>query len=222
MASGLYRLPSRVITRTLTFKMNTRTMSAEGSTQLRADARRNVARILEAAEACLARDPDASMSDIAAEAGLGRVTIYGHFASRQVLVEAVVRRVLDAADKALNEVDLSGDPVVAFERLVNASWQVTLRSGSVIIAADKALPATMVREAHAGGLEERVRNLITDGQRSGAFRSDLSADWLIATFHAVLYAAAEEIDAGRLDSAVAAGVITNTMLAVLQTKPTSI
>jgi TetR/AcrR family transcriptional repressor of mexCD-oprJ operon len=221
MTSGLNCLLSRRRTRTVTFEMKTRTVSAEGSTQLRADARRNVARILEAAEACLARDSDASMSDIAAEAGLGRVTIYGHFASRQVLVEAVVRRVLDAADTALNEVDLSGDPVVAFERLVNASWEVTLRSGSVIIAADKALPATTVREAHAGGLEERVRNLITDGQRSGAFRSDLSADWLIATFHAVLHAAAEEIDAGRLDSAEAAGVITNTMLAVLQAKPTS-
>ncbi len=214
-------LLSRPITHTLTFEMNTRTVSAEESPQLRADARRNVARILEAAEACLARDPDASMGDIAAEAGLGRVTIYGHFASRQVLVEAVVRRVLDAANTALNEVDLSGDPVAAFERLVKASWQVTLRSGSVIIAADKALPATTVRQAHAGGLEERVRNLITDGQRSGAFRSDLSADWLIATFHAILHAAAEEIDAGRLDSAEAAAVITNTMLSVLQAKPTS-
>src|SRR5829696_819748 len=197
-------LLSRPVTRTLTFEMNTMTVSAEESPQLRADARRNVARILEAAEA-----------------GLGRVTIYGHFASRQVLVEAVVRRVLDVANTALNEVDLSGDPVAAFERLVKASWQVTLRSGSVIVAADKALPATTVRQAHAGGLEERVQNLITDGQRSGAFRSDLSADWLIATFHAVLHAAAEEIDAGRLDSAEAAGVITNTMLSVLQAQPTS-
>jgi TetR/AcrR family transcriptional regulator, mexCD-oprJ operon repressor len=212
-------LLSRALTRTLTFEMNTRTVSAEESPQLRADARRNVARILEAAEACLARDPDASMGDIAAEAGLGRVTIYGHFASRQVLVEAVVRRVLDAANTALNEVDLSGDPVAAFERLVRATWQVSLRSGSVIIAADKALPATTVRQAHAGGLEERVRNLITDGQHSGAFRSDLSADWLIATFHAVLHAAADEIDTGRLDSADAPEVITNTMLGILQWQP---
>lgn len=199
--------------------MSTRTVSADGSTQLRADARRNIARILEAAEACLARDPDATMSDIAAKAGVGRVTIYGHFASRQVLIEAVVRRVLDAANTALNEVDLSGDPIAAFQRLINASWQVTLRSGSVIVAADKALPAKTVREAHAGGLEERVRNLIATGQRSGAFRSDLSADWLIASFHAVLHAAADEIDALRLDSAEAPGVISNTMLAILQWKP---
>ena len=195
-------------------------MSATAATttapsQLRADARRNIALILDAAESCLARDPDASMSDIAAAAGLGRVTIYGHFPSRGALVEAVVHRVLEAANAALNEVDLSGDPGEAFARLVDATWQVTLRSGNLIIAADKTLPVTTVRQAHTGGLEERVRRLLIAGQRSGAFRSDFSADWLMATFHAVLHAAANEIDAGRLERADAARIITSTMLATL-------
>jgi TetR/AcrR family transcriptional regulator, mexCD-oprJ operon repressor len=201
--------------------MSAATDSSKGPTQLRADARRNVELILAAAETCLARDPDASMSDIAAEAGLGRVTIYGHFSSRQALIEAVVHRVLAAANAALNAVDLSGDPGAALERLVEATWQVTLRSGSLIVAADKALPATTVRQAHAGGLEERVRNLFRAGQRSGAFRSDLSADWLVAIFHAVLHAAADEIDVGRLGPEDASRVITSTMLAVLDYVPAS-
>ncbi len=98
---------------------------------------------------------------------------------------------------------------------------MTLRSGNLIIAADKALPATTVREAHAGGLEARVRNLLSAGQQSGAFRSDLSADWLLATFHAVLHAAANEIDAGRLERAEASRVITATMLAALGYVPAS-
>jgi AcrR family transcriptional regulator len=51
---------------------------------LATDARYNIELALDAAEACLTRDTDARMSDIAAEAGLGRLTIYGHFASRQV------------------------------------------------------------------------------------------------------------------------------------------
>ena len=197
------------------------TAASPGPAQLRADARRNVERILAAAEARLARDPDASMSDIAAEAGLGRVTIYGHFSSRQALIEAVVHRVLNAANAALTEVDLSGDPGEAFARLVDATWQLTLRSGSLIIAADKALPVTTVRQAHAGGLEERVRDLFRAGQRSGAFRPDASADWLVATFHAVLHAAANEIDAGRLDPANASQIITSTMLAILGYVPVS-
>jgi AcrR family transcriptional regulator len=159
------------------------------------------------------------MSDIAAEAGLGRVTIYGHFASRQVLVEAVVRRVLAAADAALDEVDLSGDAAAALERLVDATWRVTMRSGSLLVAAEKALPATVVRQAHAGGLEERVRDFFTTAQASGAFRSDLSADWLMATFHAIVHVAANEIDAGRLDPDQASSTITSTMLATLGAGP---
>jgi TetR/AcrR family transcriptional repressor of mexCD-oprJ operon len=66
--------------------------------------------------------------------------------------------VLEAANAALNEVDFSGDPGEAFACLVDATWQVTLRSGNLIIAADKALSVTTVRQAHTGGLEEeRVR-----------------------------------------------------------------
>jgi TetR/AcrR family transcriptional repressor of mexCD-oprJ operon len=199
--------------------MSVPTASAASSTQLRADARRNIALILEAAESCLARDPDASMSDIAAEAGLGRVTIYGHFSSRQVLIEAVVHRALAAANATLDEVDLSGDPGDAFRRLVEATWRVTLRSGSLLVAADKALPATTVRQAHSGGLEDRVRDFFSGGQRTGAFRSDLSAEWLMATFHAVLHAAANEIDAGRLEPGEASEIISSTMLATLEYGP---
>lgn len=182
---------------------------------LRADARRNVELILDAAETCLARDPDASMAEIAREAGLGRVTVYGHFRSRPVLVDAVLHRVLTAVDAALGSVDLSGDAARALERLVDATWRVTMRSGSLLVAAEKALPASTVRQAHAGGLEDRVRNFIARAQGTGEFRTDLSADWLMATFHAILHAAANEIDAGRLDRDDASRTISSTMLGIL-------
>jgi AcrR family transcriptional regulator len=95
------------------------TASREAASQPRADARRNIERILEAAEACLARNPNASMSDIAAEAGLGRVTIYGHFASRQVIVEAVVHRVLAAAC-----------PRPPYERPTQVAWRIRFATSS--------------------------------------------------------------------------------------------
>lgn len=168
--------------------------------------------ILDAAERCLAADPNASMSDIANEAGLGRVTIYGHFKTRADLIEVVARRVLERANRVLTDVDLTGDVSDALARLVDASWMVTIRSGSLVVAAEKALPAHIVREVHAGDLEDRVREFIAAGQRAGAFRSDLSTGWLVATFHATLHAAATEIDAGRLDADDAAAVITATLL----------
>jgi TetR/AcrR family transcriptional regulator, mexCD-oprJ operon repressor len=199
--------------------MSPTTAATEAPTPRRADARRNIEVILDAAERCLARDPDASMSDIAAEAGLGRVTIYGHFKSRRDLIEVVVRRALDAANEALNEVDLTGDAAGALSRLVEATWGLTVRSGSLLVAAEKALPATIVREAHAGGLEERVRDFVAGAQKTGEFRADLPTDWLVAAFHAILHAAANEIEAGRLDVDRAASVITATMLGAYGATP---
>jgi hypothetical protein len=55
-------------------------------------------------------------------------------------------------------------------RLVDATWRLILRSGSLLVAAEKALPAAIVRQAHVGGVEEQVRNFIATSQASGAFR----------------------------------------------------
>jgi TetR/AcrR family transcriptional regulator, mexCD-oprJ operon repressor len=186
-------------------------------TARRADARRNIEAILDAAERCLAADPDASMSDIATAAGLGRVTIYGHFKTRAELIEIVARRVLEDANEVLSDVDLTGDAADALARLVEASWKVTIRSGSLVVAAEKALPPHVVRAAHAGELEDRVRNFLAGAQRAGAFRSDLSTDWLVAVFAATLHAAANEIEAGRLQADAAAGHITATLLGAYRT-----
>jgi AcrR family transcriptional regulator len=189
--------------------------TVEDTQHRRADARRNIDAILAAAARLLARNPDASMGDIATEAGLGRVTVYGHFKSRGQLVEEVARRAIDVANAALREVDLSGDPETALSRLVATTWDVTARSGSLLVAAERALPPKVVRKLHRGELENRVRDFIAKGQDAGAFRTDMDTEWLVAMFHAVVHAAANEVHLGRLDSDQAADVITATLVGVL-------
>src|ERR1700727_4062147 len=88
----------------------------------RADASRTVAAILAAATECLARDPDTSMAEIAAAAGVGRMTLYGHFKTRAELLKAVLTQVIAEAHDALFAVDVSGDPRDALARLVAANW----------------------------------------------------------------------------------------------------
>lgn len=59
---------------------------------MRADARRNYERILAAAGAAIARHGvDASLEEIAREAGVGSATLHRHFPSRQALLEAVFK-----------------------------------------------------------------------------------------------------------------------------------
>ena len=94
----------------------------------RADARRNIAAILDAATHCLARDPETSVTDIAAAAGVGRITLYGHFKTRADLVDAVLARTVQRADLILDATDTGGDPGDALARLVASSWLIVHHS----------------------------------------------------------------------------------------------
>lgn len=181
---------------------------------LRADARRNVEAILDAATTCLARDPDASINDIAKAAGVGRVTLYGHFESRAVLVAAVVARAMAEAESSLRGVDLTGDPAAALVRLIDASWQTTLRYGALVVAAEKSMPVAEMAAAH-GEPRERVRGLLEHGRAEGRFRTDLPVSWLVTTLHTVTHAAATSVYDGELAADEAARAIAATMLGLL-------
>lgn len=107
----------------------------------RADARRNIAAILDAATVCLARDPEVSIADIATAAGVGRITLYGHFKTRADLVDAVLVRTVERADAILDATDTSGDPGDALARLVASSLQIVHQFGNILLAAQRELPA---------------------------------------------------------------------------------
>src|SRR5688500_1597252 len=73
------------------------------SRTVRADALHNAARILDAAQIVFARDPNASLEQVAEQAGLARSTVHRRFSSRQALLDALVS-------------DLNARFVSAFER----------------------------------------------------------------------------------------------------------
>jgi serine phosphatase RsbU (regulator of sigma subunit) len=64
----------------------------------RSDAALNHAGILDSARRLLAEDRDASMAAIAKAAGVGRNTVYRHFATREELLDAVRRQARDDAE----------------------------------------------------------------------------------------------------------------------------
>jgi len=189
-----------------------RHVTGGGAREQRSDARRNRTAILDAALDCLARDPQASIIDIAQAAGVGRVTLYGHFATRSQLIEAAFVHALRQAEATLDAIDLSGDPREALVMLASSSWQIMDRYRGALAAAQRELPLGRIR-SHVDGPMDRVAALIGRGQRNGAFRADLPVDWLVALFYTVMHGAVSEIAAGRLLAEDAAGVINATLLA---------
>jgi AcrR family transcriptional regulator len=178
----------------------------------RADARRNVAAILDAALSCLIRDPDVTVAQIATAAGVGRVTLYGHFSTRADLVDAVFQRVTGEANAVLDATDTRGDPIAALARLTVASWQIVHQYRAVLAAAQRELPAERIRGHHDRHLR-RMGSLIGRGRRAGVFRTDLPQQWLVTIAYSVMHAAADDCSAGRLDAADAEQAIIGTLLA---------
>jgi AcrR family transcriptional regulator len=178
----------------------------------RADAQRNIEAILDAAALCLSRDPDASIAVIAQTAGVGRVTLYGHFANRAELIDAVVAGAIEEGDEALDVLDLSGDPRDALVRLIRHSWWGMVQIGSLMTAAGATLSPDRMLELHKRPAS-RVERLIERGRTTGVFRSDLPTSWLVGTLHRVMHGAADEIEAGRLSADDAAQAIAATALA---------
>ncbi len=178
----------------------------------RADAQRNVDAIIRAATECLGRNPDATLAQIAEAAGVGRVTLYGHFSSRAELLDAVMQHTLLKGNAVLEPVDLSGDPRKALTRLIEASWEVVDQSRSILMAAQKELTPVRIQELHREPAA-RVARLVERGQAEGVFRSDVPVSWLVATLHNLMHGAADEIHAGRLTANDAGGYIAATALA---------
>jgi TetR/AcrR family transcriptional regulator, mexCD-oprJ operon repressor len=178
----------------------------------RADARRNIAKILDAAVERLSEDPASSVGTIAKAAGVGRVTLYGHFASRDVLVEAAVRHAIDRGEEQLSGLDLSGDPRAALDRLIVASWELVAQFHNLLIAAQDSLSPARIRALHDKPVR-RAADLIERGQDVGVFRSDVPVTWLVGVLHNVIHGAADEISAGRLDVREAPRAISAIILA---------
>jgi TetR/AcrR family transcriptional repressor of mexCD-oprJ operon len=184
----------------------------------RADARRNIAAILDAGEACLAEDPETSMAEIARRAGVGRVTLYGHFASRADLVDAVFGRVVAESRTVLDDIQTDGDPAEALRRLITSSWQLVHRFRSVLAAAERELSPAAVRGHHDQHLS-RLGELIERGRGAGVFRTDVPTAWLVAVGMTLMHAAAGEVTAGRIDEKEAAHAVVESILAACLTPP---
>lgn len=173
----------------------------------KATAERNVKAILDGAERLLRRGRTATISGVAKEAGVSRVTVYAHFESRQRIVEAVVTRAVDHVTASLDAARPADGPAAeALERLLAASWEQLAANQEIRRAAAAELSGDAMRHAHQGA-RGVLQGLIERGRREGAFRTDVPTEWLITSFLALIHAAADEVRSGTFDSGAALDVL---------------
>jgi AcrR family transcriptional regulator len=177
------------------------------NTPLRADAARNLDAVLRTGAAVLARDPNASVASIAAEAGVDRTTVYRRFPNRDALLAAVYKAKLDGAEAVIDEARLEEAPVpVALHRFaegivgVSREWPVHLdRMWEDPIAVER-----------AEAMRARLGAFVDRAVEEGLIAPDLPPGWALSTLLAMIDAAAHRFEAlppGRAADLVVASLL---------------
>lgn len=154
-----------------------RALRDEGSRPLRADALRNRARVLEAAESLFASEGISVPVDVIAEkAGVGVGTLYRHFPTKEKLFEAIlIDRIADIAADARARVD-SEDPGAAFfaflQHLVRES---ALKRDLIQALIGAGVEIELAAAQSKRDLEAAVNDLLGVAQKAGAVRPDVTS-----------------------------------------------
>jgi AcrR family transcriptional regulator len=184
----------------------------------RADAERNVARILAAALDALAGDPAASMAEIARRAGVVRATVYVHFPTREALIAAITERAMSEVIQVIEAAEPErGEPAAALHRVVTRAWR-TLGRYHALIEINTRLPHAQLHSRHHSVLAS-LEPLIERGQRAGTFRADVPAGWHLSIVMALIHAASAELRAGRLPEGQVHSALLASVLGALGAPP---
>jgi AcrR family transcriptional regulator len=164
-------------------------MTTVADRHLRADAARNMERILRAAREIYAElGADAPVESIARRAGVGERTLYRRFPTKGDLVRAALdQSVAEDLTPAIEDALRSDDPLRGLVQLIEAAIALAAREHNLLTAAHRAGSLTPDLSTP---LYEALEELARQAQQAGLVRSDLVADdlpRLIAMLHSVLW-----------------------------------
>jgi AcrR family transcriptional regulator len=165
----------------------------EAPKPLRADARRNRARVLEAAESVFAaKGTGAPTEEVARAAGVGIGTVFRHFPTKEALLEAVLfnrlRRFVEEAEATV-AAD-SADPGGAFFAFLTSWVEMSSAKNAYFEALTAAGITVPVSKSEIGArLMKALAVLLARAKAAGAVREDLAAGELIPVIIGVARAA---------------------------------
>ncbi len=149
------------------------------SRPLRADARRNRERILAAASEVFARQgPTASTEDVAARAGVAIGTVFRHFPTKQDLLSAIMKDLLERLTTEVAEL-AGADPATAlFDFFARVVEQAAEKKAVVELLAQDGVRIGVADPMRS--LRDAIDVLLDRARRAGAVRPEVRLDEVLA------------------------------------------
>ena len=163
------------------------------STVLRSDAQRTHERILHAATAELTVDPSAGMDAIAQRAGIGRATLYRHFATRDELIAALRELFLDRMEAAADASIAETDPRTAVMVFIEA----IMRAAAETCTLTEATPPEDAPDSRSQiAIDRAITTFIDRARENDCLQDGVDAAWAFTVGKALVNAGAREIALG--------------------------
>ncbi|WP_432940118.1 TetR/AcrR family transcriptional regulator [Kribbella sp. CA-253562] len=143
---------------------------------LRADAVRSRALLLSAARAVFAeRGTEASVAEIAQAAGLGKGTVFRHFASKDDLVAAIVDEMVDDLIATAEKLLTADDAAAALREFMTAGIDLQVHNQAFCdVAAGASVRRHPLVRVKIERLDAAVGALVDRARREGAVRDDIT------------------------------------------------
>lgn len=173
--------------------------SAVPQRPMRADARRNHDRLVNAARELYAEQGvDAPLEEIARRAGVGSATLYRHFANRESLLEAVYRAPFEALSRraeelAADQTATDGMAVWLGELVDHGAGARGLTAALGTALQDRGDDVAWSRDTMLAA----ATHLLAEAQRTRTIRADVTASQILLLAKAIAFAAESRPDPTR-------------------------
>lgn len=132
-------------------------------------------------------NPEASLSDIAAHAGVGRTTLYRQYETREKLLRAIAVHCLESIESATAPIETEATSVLGGIRLLFELAMPLTQELQFLINLDQMLENDPEVAAVIGKQRGELMKLVELGKKTGEIRGSLPTDWVVNLIDGLFY-----------------------------------
>ncbi|MCG8671591.1 MAG: TetR/AcrR family transcriptional regulator [Pseudomonadales bacterium] len=169
--------------------------------------------LLDAGLELLLQKPNATLTEVATHAGVGRATLYRHFDTREALVKALVLECLQVTEEVVAPIK---------EQNLGAKAQIEATLRAVVPLADRfhfllslwsiASDDEQVNQIYEDQLNQ-LHQIIEAAKQEGSIKAGLDSGWIVSIIDGMLYSAWWMIGQGHLTEEQATEHVLETLFA---------